>query len=387
MWSSAADSKPDLITCGGSFDRFLSDLSKRGEEIGLPQHAVKKSINNTDYVNRVLELDRSQAAFSMGFVDFTKKFVNDYRIETGRKKISEYSLLFESVYQQYGVPEEVITAFWALETDFGAVQGNFHVLSSLATLAFDCRRSEFFQNEYFAAVELVGKKVIDPLGSKGAWAGELGQIQMLPSDILTFSSDGDGDGKVDLNNSVADTISTAARMISGLGWIPNEPWIEEVILPENFHWKEAGFGRSRSLTEWEILGVKPRGGGFYGSTDQRQATLLLPQGRKGPKFMVYPNFNVFLEWNNSLVYALAAAYLANRLKNLPVYLSQNPEPILSKSQMMQLQVFLKDLGADVGKVDGILGAKTRQAVRGLQMSIQLPPDSWPTAELLSILGL
>ncbi|MEE2773749.1 MAG: lytic murein transglycosylase [Pseudomonadota bacterium] len=386
-WFSIAVSNQSSVPCGGSFDKFLFNLSQKGEKNGLPLNALTKSLKNTYYSKSVLELDRSQSAFNLSFADFTKQFVTEYRIVTGKKKMKEHSFLFDNVNKKFGVPKEVITAFWALETDFGKVQGNFHVLSSLATLAFDCRRSEFFQKEYFSAVELVEKRIIDAQGAMGAWAGEFGQIQMLPSDILAFSLDGDGDGKIDLSNSPYDTIYTASRMLSELGWVANQPWLEEVILPEDFQWEEAGFGRSRPLKKWQLLGVKPRQGYFSGNTEHTEATLLLPQGWKGPKFIVYKNFGIFLEWNNSLLYALTAAYLANLLKNQPVYISENPEPILEKHQIMELQIFLKELGADVGKVDGILGAKTRQAVRRLQISLQLPADSWPTAKLLSILGL
>ena len=135
-----------------------------------------------------------------------------------------------------------------METDFGAVQGDIHTFSALATLAHDCRRPEMFQPEYIAAINLFSKGIID-LKTTGAWAGEVGQVQMLPSDILKFGKDGDNDGFIDLKKSPEDAILTAAALISELGWEPNQPWMEEVIIDDkNFPWKEAGFGRGRKIS-------------------------------------------------------------------------------------------------------------------------------------------
>ena len=333
----------------------------------------------------MLSFDRKQSTFRLSFTDFSKKAINSYRLKNGKKNIEKYRDLFLVAKSKYGIPPEVITAFWAMETDFGAVQGNFHTISALATLAHDCRRPEMFQQEYIAAIHLFSKGVID-LKTTGAWAGEVGQVQMLPSDILRFGSDGNKDGIIDLKKSPEDSIFTAAALISELGWKPNQPWIEEVIINDiNFPWQEAGFGRNRTVSSWKKLGIISRNKKFMAS-DDTMATLLLPQGLKGPKFLAYPNYNIYLKWNDSFIYTVTAAHLASRLGGQKKFLSSKPEKILSVEEMLKLQKILQSMGYDVGKVDGILGRKTRQSVRTIQMKLGFPADSWPTAELFNTLN-
>ena len=352
---------------------------------GISTNTISSSILNTKYLEEVIVLDRNQRAFQLSFVDFSTRSVNPYRLLNGKKNIQKYHDLFESIWIKYGIPPEVLVSFWAMETDFGEVQGRFHTLSALGTLANDCRRSEFFQLQYLAAMKLVENKILNAETSIGAWAGEYGQIQMLPSEIIDFGTDGDGDGKIRLSKSPADTILTAAKLIVNKGWKPRKPWFEEVVLSTEFPWQEAGLGRSRSIAEWINLGVKPRNNAFFGSDYDEEATLILPQGRNGPKFLAYQNFNIFMKWNNSFMYSTTAAYLANRLKGDSQYLQNDPEEILSPDQMVELQEILSKLGYDVGKIDGILGAKTRQSVRKIQISLGFPADSWPTIELLKYL--
>ena len=271
-----------------------------------------------------------------------------------------------------------------METDFGAVQGDIHTFSALATLAHDCRRPEMFQPEYIAAINLFSKGIID-LKTTGAWAGEVGQVQMLPSDILKFGKDGDNDGFIDLKKSPEDAILTAAALISELGWEPNQPWIEEVIIDDkNFPWKEAGFGRDRKISSWKKLGIISRNKKFMAS-DNTKATLLLPQGLKGPKFLAYSNYNIYLKWNDSFIYTVTAAHLASRFSGQKKFLSNKPDKILSLEKMIKLQNILQSNGYNVGKVDGILGRQTRQSVRNIQIKLGLPADSWPTDDLLNIL--
>ena len=230
-------------------------------------------------------------------------------------------------------------------------------------------------------MQMVQNGDLDPAGTTGAWAGEIGQVQMLPSDIVRFGVDGDGNGHVNLKKSSADAILTAGRFIQHLGWRRGEPWMQEVTVPNKFNWFETGLTTRKPVSQWAKQGVKARKGKL--APGGLEAALLLPQGRKGPAFLVYPNFNIYLEWNKSLVYSTTAAYFATRLGGAPRYNAGSPEKGLSDAQMKQLQNKLKARGFDVGKVDGILGAKTRDAVRNEQKRLGLPADAWPTPALLS----
>ena len=374
-----------LVNCGGDFNTFLRNIGEVAINQGIDKNDVFLVLKNTQRSKKVLSFDRKQSTFRLSFTDFSKKAINSYRLKNGKKNIEKYRDLFLVAKSKYGIPPEVITAFWAMETDFGAVQGNFHTISALATLAHDCRRPEMFQQEYIAAIHLFSNGIID-LKTTGAWAGEVGQVQMLPSDILRFGSDGNEDGIIDLKKSPEDSILTAAALISELGWKPNQPWIEEVIINDiNFPWQEAGFGRNRTVSSWKKLGIISRNKKFMAS-DDTMATLLLPQGLKGPKFLAYPNYDIYLKWNDSFIYTVTAAHLASRLGGQKKFLSSKPEKILSVEEMLKLQKILQSMGYDVGKVDGILGRKTRQSVRSIQMKLGFPADSWPTADLFSTLN-
>jgi lytic murein transglycosylase len=274
----------------------------------------------------------------------------------------------------------VLLAFWAFETDYGAFQGDFNTLNALTTLAHDCRRPEIFRPQVFAALELYEKGDFDPARTTGAWAGEIGMVQMLPRDILENGVDGDGDGHVNLKTSAPDALMSGARMLRHLGWRPGEPWIQEIRVPAEMDWSKAGLGTTLTPQQWQAMGVQPRSGQWAANLP---GSVIIPQGRKGPAFLAYPNFNVYFEWNQSFTYVLTAAYFATRLTGAPVFDAGNPDPGLSGQQMKELQRKLAARGYDVGDVDGILGAKSREAVRQVQQELGLPADAWPTAGLLN----
>jgi lytic murein transglycosylase len=295
--------------------------------------------------------------------------------------MQRYADTFARAEQQFGVPAAVITAFWGLETDFGAVQGDVNTVDALATLAHDCRRPELFRPHLIGAIAMAERGTLDPNTMTGAWAGEIGQVQMLPADIVQYGVDGDGDGRVDMKNSAEDAIMTAANFIRALGWRPGEPWLQEVEIPESLPWELTGLANGSTVGDWQAMGVTARNGSL--PAPGMPARLIMPQGRHGPTFLAYPNFDVYLEWNQSFIYTTSAAYFATRLAGAPPYDAGNPPAGLSNAQMLELQRRLQAKGYDVGEIDGILGSGTRQAVRQEQMRLGMPADAWPTPELLS----
>lgn len=275
----------------------------------------------------------------------------------------------------------VLLAFWAFETDYGAFQGDYNTLNALVTLSHDCRRPELFRPQVFAALELFENGDFDPVRTTGAWAGEIGMVQMLPEDIIESGVDGDGDGHVYLKTSAPDALMSGGKMLQNFGWRAGEPWLEEVNLPSNMDWSLTGLQTVKTAREWAALGVASRAGAFARS--DLPASIIIPQGRKGPAFLAYPNFEIYFKWNQSFTYVLTAAYFATRLDGAPVYNAGNPEAGLNSDQMKALQRKLQDRGHDVGKIDGILGAGTRAAVRAEQARLGMPVDAWPTPTLLS----
>lgn len=367
--------------CGGDFGSFLSGVKAEAVQRGLSPQAADAVLSGASVNKTVLSRDRAQGVFKQTFIEFSQRTGSSARLQTGKKKIQQYASTFDRARREFGVPAGVLTAFWAMETDFGAVQGDFNTRDALVTLSYDCRRPEIFRPQLIALIEMTQHGDFDPSSETGAWAGELGQVQMLPEDIIRFGVDGDGDGHVRVKKSSPDALLTAANFIRSLGWRAGEPWIQEVKLPQNLPWDKTGFGGGLTAGQWFNLGVQPRDGNTRFAN--LPAALLMPQGRFGPSFLAYPNFNVYLEWNQSFIYTTSVAYFATRFEGAPAYDKGKPEQGLSDNQMKQLQQKLTAKGYNVGKIDGILGAGTRDAVRSVQLQLGLPADGWPTPSLLN----
>ncbi len=366
--------------CGGEFGSFVRDMKSEAVAKGHAAGVVDQFFASVRQDPAVIRADRSQGIFQMPFIDFSRRLISQNRVQSGQSNAKKWDAVFERIERDYGVSRGVLLAFWAFETDFGAVQGDFNTVNALVTLSHDCRRPELFRPQVFAAIELFKRGDLDPSRTTGAWAGEVGMVQMLPEDILTNGVDGDGDGHVTLKTSAPDALMSGGKMLSSLGWRKNEPWLQEVVMPADFDWSRTGLDVSQRAGDWEKLGVRARQGNI--AAPNLPASILLPQGRNGPAFLTYPNFNVFFEWNQSFVYVTTAAYFAARLEGAQVYNAGNPSAPLSEGQMKSLQQKLTARGHDVGGIDGILGAMTRNAVQKEQKRLGLPSDAWPTAELL-----
>ena len=368
-------------TCGGPVNSFIDGVKAEARANGISATNADRFFQGAQIEQSVLNADRSQGVFQKDFLEFSRALISQNRVSNGATYSQRYDSTFRTIESRFGIPRGVLLAFWAFETDFGQVQGNFNTRNALLTLAHDCRRPDLFRPQLLAAMELFQRGDMDPVNTTGAWAGEIGQVQMLPRDIIERGMDGDGDGHVTLKTSAPDALMSGANVLSSLGWRPNEPWLQEVILPANLDWAQTGLNHKASVRDWANAGVTPRSGAL--GPANLQASVLLPMGRNGPAFLAYPNFDVYFEWNKSFVYVTTAAYFATRLDGAPAYNAGNPSPSLSGQQMQQLQQKLTARGYDVGGIDGILGAKTREAVQAEQQRLGLPADAWPTVDLLN----
>lgn len=366
--------------CGGGFSGFVQSLKQEAMTAGYDVGTVNGFFKGARQDPKVLRADRAQGVFQKPFIEFSRRLISQSRIDRGRTMAQKYDSTFRRIETTYGINRGVLLAFWAFETDYGSFQGDFNTRNALITLAHDCRRPELFRPQIFAALELYSRGNLDPNRTTGAWAGEIGMVQMLPQDILDNGVDADGDGHVSLKTSAPDALMSGAKMLSHLGWTAGEPWLQEVTIPTGLDLTKSGTGSKLSVQEWQGMGVRAKDGSL--GARGLQASLLLPQGHKGPAFLAYPNFDVYFEWNQSFTYVLTAAYFANRLEGSSVYRAGKPDQGLSGAQMKQLQQKLQSLGHDVGKVDGILGAKTRAAIQREQQRLGLPADAWPTPALL-----
>jgi lytic murein transglycosylase len=382
--AAVASSRASSCHNGASFERFLAELKQRAVAEGVSQRAISEASPYLVYDQGIVNRDRGQRVFGQIFTQFAGRMAAPFRMQEGQARIRANATAFARAEKQYGVPPAVIAAFWGLESDFGANMGSLPVLPSLVSLAYDCRRSERFQNETIAALKVIDRGDLAPDEMLGSWAGELGQTQFLPTHYVTYAVDYDGDGRRNLLSSAPDVIgSTANYIATGLKWRRGEPWLEEVRAPANIPWDQADLTIQLPRSKWAQLGVTYADGRSL-PNDELPASLLLPMGRMGPAFLAYANFSAYTEWNNSLIYSTTAGYLATRIAGAaPMRKPAGAVTQLPFNEMKELQQLLVRAGFDVGKVDGVLGQQSRTAIKAMQVKFGLPADSWPTAELLA----
>ena len=370
------------------FSLCINTFSAKAKTAGISDNIIHNSLAKAKLNKRVLELDRQQPEFTTTFADYFNRRVTEQRVAQGRALWKTHRALLDRVEQQYGVPTPYLLAFWGLETNFGSYFGNLKVVDSLATLACDARRSEFFTIELINALRILDAGDIAPDKMLGSWAGAMGNFQFMPSSYLQNAVDFDGDQKRDLWNSKPDAMASAAKFLQNLGWKKNERWGREVKLPRNFPFLEAGLKNRKTITEWSKLGVT-RADNSPLPPAEVDASLLVPAGHQGPAFLVYDNYNVIMRWNRSEFYALAVGQLADQIAGGAALLQPPPTdaPRLHRHQVIQLQEQLNLKGFDAGKPDGILGSGTRRAISEFQHQQGMIADGFAGKEVLQLLGV
>ncbi|WP_237261487.1 lytic murein transglycosylase [Thiomicrorhabdus immobilis] len=368
------------------FKIWLNDFKKQALQKGISQSTLDQAFKDIELNDRVLESDKKQPEFTQTFFEYFNRAVSDSRIEKGLKKYAEQKPLLDEVTKKYGVPGRFLVAFWGMETNYGSYTGNIPIIESLATLAYDPRRSEFFTTQLISALTILDKGHVSLKQMKGSWAGAMGQCQFMPSNYLQYAVDGDGDGKINLWDSLPDVFYSAANFLQQLGWQKEENWGREVALPKNFDYALADNKTSRSLSDWQKLGITLADGRVLPDEDM-QARLLLVSDYQGPAFLVYDNFRVIKRWNNADKYAVAVGHLADRIVERPPLTKQQPknDKGLSLAQIKEIQTLLNNLGYDVGTPDGIVGNKTRKALREFQVQQKLPADGFASLRMLDVL--
>lgn len=367
------------------FERWLEDFRRDAAAQGISPRIIAAAAPDLVFDPAIIRRDRGQGVFQQPFLQFSDRMVAAYRMQHGQIQMKKHAQLFARVEKDYGVPAPVLTAFWGLESDFGANFGHYRILRSLVTLAYDCRRSAFFREQLLDALRILERGDQTMESMTGDWAGEFGGMQITASDYLKNAVDYDGDGRRDAIKSIPDTVASAANFLKSLGWQAGQPWLQEVRVPAQLPWEQADLTIQHPVSQWKTWGVAPARGQL--PADDTPASLLLPMGRLGPAFLAFPNFKAFLGWNSAFVYSTTVAYFASRLAGAPPVSRGGPGlAALSPPQVMELQRALKRHGHEVGEIDGKLGSATRAAVKQAQLKVGLPADSWPTVELITKLG-
>ncbi len=364
-----------------SFAQFLSDIRSQATKLGISQATLNDAFNDLTPNPKVLEYDRNQAEFNLNFWHYLNSRVSQNRRDKGVVKLQQHQQFLQENYIKYGVPSQIIVAFWGLETNYGKNVGKMHLIRSLATLSFDKRRREFFTHELLTLLKLIDEKRL-PLNAQGSWAGAMGNMQFMPTNVAAYAIDANTDGKIDLWHTQADIFASAAHFLKTIGWRQGERWGREVNIPKIFNYRLASLSTKKTVNEWQTLGVRTIDNTNLPNSNM-QASLILPMGYNGPAFLVYQNFHAILRWNRSILYALSVGHLSDRLIGAnQLFAKSITEPSLSRDDVKQIQNALNQLGFDTGEPDGILGPKTRHATRAYQRANNLPIDSYVGYQLL-----
>ena len=366
------------------FQSWLADFKRHAHQQGISKPTLDQAFKEVRLNQKVLELDRRQPEFTRTFWQYFNATVTDWRVTQGKLLYKRHRALLDQVTREYGVPGRYLVAFWGMETNFGGYTGNIPIIESLATLAYDPRRSDFFSKELLGALKILDQGHVSLPKMKGSWAGAMGQCQFMPSNYNRYAVDGDSDGKKDLWGSLEDVFHSSANFLAILGWQKQENWGREVALPAGFDYGLADGRTQRLLSEWAQMGLTLADGRPL-PKEEMNAKLLLPGDYRGPAFLVFANFDVIKRWNNSNNYALAVGHLADRIVGRAELSKSRPhdDEALSKTQMKAIQEHLNRLGYDAGPADGLAGSRTRNALRAFQLDRQLPADGYPSVQVLN----
>jgi lytic murein transglycosylase len=364
------------------FSIWLESLKAEARVEKISETTIKEIFKEAEYLPNVIALDQSQPEFTSTFFTYINKRVTEDRIEDGRYKMVENMDLLDKVEQQYGVPKNIIMAFWGLETNYGGYRGNYELPSALMSLAYEGRRAEFFQSQLMDVMRIIDAGHNNIEGMRGSWAGASGHMQFMPSTFMAYAVDGDGDGRKDIWNSLPDAFSSASNYLSKIGWNKGEPVSLEVKLPANFEYADAQLEVRKQTVDWASLGVTQVDGSPLPVLNN--TAILLPQGWQGPAFLVANNFDAVMKWNRSINYALSVSYLADQLiEDKPIVNGWATAAYvdISFNQAWAMQAKLNEIGFDSGAPDGFPGTKTQQAIRAYQVQNHLPADGYPSPEL------
>lgn len=370
------------------FSACLASLQAQARSAGINESIVMDVVPGLEEQEQVVSLDRRQPEFLQTFSEYLGMRVTAERVERGRALLERHRVFLLDLQAQYGVPPQYLVAFWGLETNYGSYLGRMPTLDSLATLACDRRRSDFFSAEFIAALQLMQRESLEPSDMHGSWAGAVGHTQFMPSSYLRYAVDGDGDGQVDLWRSERDALASGANYLKTLGWQSGLRWGREVQVPEAFPYQLAGQrDRRRPLAEWAGHGVTRSDGGNL-PADSVDAALLVPAGHQGPAFLIYDNFDVIMRWNRSELYAIAVGHLADRIAGAgTLRAGAGDQQPLQKADIEQAQNALNALGYDAGPVDGVLGSATRRALREFQLANNMIADGYPNPSTLEVIAI
>ena len=373
-----------IRSAAADFANCLAALWPAAEQRGITRATFARYTEGLTPDLSIMDLLDAQPEFTKSTWDYLDLLVSDDRISRGREILSQHAPAFAAVERNYGVDRHILTAIWGVESNYGTMGGDRPIVRSTATLACVGRRRDYFREEFLSTLEILQRGDVKPERLIGSWAGAFGPTQFMPTTFKRYAVDFDGDGRRDVIDSVPDVIASTANNLKTDGWGAGQTWGYEVTLPQNFDYLLADRSKQMTVREWQNLGVRRAGGKPFPHGDDR-AFLLIPAGARGPAFLMLPNFRVIMKYNPAEAYALAIGYLADRLRGGAPFVQDWPrdERVLTMDERYELQQQLARHGFDIGTPDGLLGPRTRIAIRNFQASVGLVPDGFASSSVLN----
>ena len=368
------------------YDKFVKSFWASARKAGISRKTYDAAFKGLSPDPVVIEKNAYQPEFKLPPSQYVVAAVTDTRVRIGKEMLEKYKDELDKIEKRWGVDKHVLLAIWGMETNFGTFKGKMNVIRSLSTLAYKGRRARFGRSQLIAALRMMERGVVPEGPMLGSWAGAMGHTQLIPVNYLKFAVDFDGDGKRDIWNTPVEALASTANFLGRQKWLGGKTWGYEVKLPSRVGKGSAGRRRSRSIAKWAALGVKRvNGAGFPRPKDR--AYLYLPMGTKGPAFLLLNNFRVIMRYNAAHTYALSVGHLADRIRGGDAFVTPWPDGAraLTEEERFEIQRGLAARGHDVGGIDGVLGSKTRAAIRVLQKEKGVKVDGFPTPKILELL--
>ena len=369
------------------FDAWKKEFYQQALKSGISKKILDQTVPKMKLLERVIQLDTQKPEFVSNFYDYTNRRLSRDRLINGKQMLHKYKTWLSRVEEKYGVPKAYLVALWGMETNYGTFMGSVDMLDSLASLAYHPRRRKFFTGELIAYLKILENEpsVAPKLGS---WDGGFGNFQFMPTTFLAYAVDGDENGRRDIVNNMPDAFASAANYLHQMGWRKEEPWGREIIVPQNFEWHHVHKHESKTVSDWEKLGIKPKHLSQFPETEKNIiAQWHMPMGKDGPLFLTYPNFKIIMRWNKLSLYAISVGMLADIMEGRyePIK-SPNDFRAFRTTEIICLQEKLAEKGYISGGADGLIGPKTRAGISAFQRDNDIIPDAYPDFELLRKVG-
>ena len=374
---------PSKVVSEQNFQIWIAGFHARARTHGVSATVLDRAFTGVTYDPDVIRRDRNQSEFTKTIWDYLDTAASDLRIKNGKTALQNQARQLQQIEAKYGVDKEVVVAVWGLESAYGSFRGSNDVIRSLATLAYDGRRGDFFEGQLIAALQILQVGDIAPRKMTGSWAGAMGHTQFMPTSFLDYAVDFTGDGKRDIwSDNPSDALASTAAYLAHFGWIKDQPWGVEVKIPSGFDYQLAKRSIRRSPQDWANLGIKGLDGRVV--HDHGLGSILLPAGGEGAAFMIFDNFAVIERYNTADAYVIGIGHLSDRIKGGQPIQGKWPrgDRALTYDERQEMQRRLTAKGFDTHGVDGKIGPLTIEAVRSYQMANGLMPDGYASLRLL-----